>query len=233
MKKFQVNTNTRNGLGALSHHFFEFRVADHLYSVVRNCIEDESSLSKIYSSINLREYKAHLLMNSPLLRRINTAPYNINYLQNYKVYQNEALKLAEIRNTKLGFLSPITRNFMGFDFVRGELNDLENVIKQYYSLLKVSRESKKTSSATPNSVGSSDVRRYVIVKVHSVEDMDNKQKTWTLQDLVVCDDDGRPAFFESFNAGIDYKVEHDIKGLTMSVPLLEDRWEQEENIRND
>ena len=80
MKKYKVELPKKNILGRLAHQFLEVRIADEIYSVIKNSLKSEHQIENSFNDIDLISYKTNLLNNNPFLRQIDSNLDNENYL---------------------------------------------------------------------------------------------------------------------------------------------------------
>ena len=142
MKKYKVELPKKNILGRLAHQFLEVRIADEIYSVIKNSIKNERQIKNSFNDIDLISYKTNLLNNNPFLRQIDSNLDNENYLAQYDFYRDIALKMTHLRSDKIGFFDIYGKLFTGLAYIRPNLNDLKSDIKNLILINEKIRQSK-------------------------------------------------------------------------------------------
>ncbi|MFV0212606.1 hypothetical protein OBK22_12505 [Empedobacter falsenii] len=129
MKKYKVELPKKNILGRLAHQFLEVRIADEIYSVIKNSIKNERQIKNSFNDIDLISYKTNLLNNNPFLRQIDSNLDNENYLAHYDFYRDIALKMTHLRSEKIWIFNIYGKLFTGLAYIRPNLNDLKSDIQ--------------------------------------------------------------------------------------------------------
>jgi len=142
MKKYKVELPKKNILGRLAHQFLEVRIADEIYSVIKNYLKREHQIENSFNDIDLISYKTNLLNNNPFLRQIDSNLDNENYLAHYDFYRDIALKMTHLRNEKIGIFDIYGKLFTGLAYIRPNLNDLKSDIKNLILINEKIRQSK-------------------------------------------------------------------------------------------
>ncbi|MGL5236069.1 MAG: hypothetical protein ACRC8Z_15195 [Empedobacter falsenii] len=142
MKKYKVELPKKNILGRLAHQFLEVRIADEIYSVIKNSLKSEHQIENSFNDIDLISYKTNLLNNNPFLRQIDSNLDNENYLAQYDFYRDIALKMTHLRSDKIGFFDIYGKLFTGLAYIRPNLNDLKSDIKNLILINEKIRQSK-------------------------------------------------------------------------------------------
>ncbi|MFV0144916.1 hypothetical protein OBJ68_05370 [Empedobacter falsenii] len=142
MKKYKVELPKKNILGRLAHQFLEVRIADEIYSVIKNSIKNERQIKNSFNDIDLISYKTNLLNNNPFLRQIDSNLDDENYLAHYDFYRDIALKMTHLRSEKIWIFNIYGKLFTGLAYIRPNLNDLKSDIQNLILINEKIRQSK-------------------------------------------------------------------------------------------
>lgn len=133
MEKFKVKLPAEEKFGKLAHLYFEPKVANRLYTTVRNCVEGKIDFKNRYKDVDPTKVKLDLLNRFPILHKLENNPFDLEYLSQYKVYRNTALKLSREREAGSSYFMWFFKFVNGFAYIQDKLIEKEEAIISYYA----------------------------------------------------------------------------------------------------
>jgi len=164
MKKYNVELPKKNKLGKIGHIFIEVKIANELYTTIKNTINEKHDLENIFKYDDLKQFKNDLINKDPFLIKIDNHLNNENSFIYYEFYKDKALELTHLRDRRIGGdFNVFGKIFTGLDYVRPEINTLKEDVKNLILI------NKKIESTNLKEIDSNQKLRIIKDKHYEIE----------------------------------------------------------------